>query len=81
MSIQLAKHESMIETLLKHSEQLLGVIEHQRWLMEEQHVPLPVDLGLQCQELSDRQKSLQLQVTAEKKPPLLGREMRVKVHV
>lgn len=79
MSIHLQRRETMIDTLLQHSEQLLGVIEHQKHLMEEHRVPVPMDLGAQCKELSSRQKSLQLQVTAEKKLPLPGRELHMKV--
>ena len=71
--VQLARREGTIDQLLQQGAALLEMVEHQRALLEENSVPLPMDLSLQYQEAAAQQRKLALQVTAEKQLPLVSK--------
>ena len=74
------RREGTIEQLLHQGGMLLDVIEQQRALMEEHHVPLPVDLSMRYQEATSQQKKLASLVSAGKQLPPIGRELQVRKH-
>ena len=78
-SLQLGRHETLIEKLLQHSSQLMEVIHHQTRVMRVYSVAPPPDLALKCSELLLRQESLTAQIAAERDlPPLAASGMQVR---
>ena len=79
MSVQLGRHESHVDQLLKQSSLLMETVCNLQSAMTEHSVPIPINLGAQW--LAARQRLLSAQVLAEKQMPLLSKEIQVRVHV
>lgn len=77
MSIQLGRHESRIDQLLKQSTLLMETVHHLQSVMTLHSVPIPINVGVQCKELTERQRLLRAQVLAEKQMPLLSKQIQV----
>lgn len=77
MSIQLGRHESHVDQLLKQSSLLLETVGQLQSVMTENSVPIPINVETQWKELTERQSSLRAQILAEKQMPLLSKQIQV----
>ena len=78
MSVQLGRHESLIDRLLAHSTLLMKMVTSLQASLTEMGVVIPSDVSSQSKELMSQQKALRAHVTTEKQIPLLSKKIQVR---